>query len=135
MVAPPASAATGSRLDAAGPRRRTRSGQVSATARVVSGRIVRRRGTKRTNDARVVAFDTDVRSESEVGLPNVAPGRRPASGRPATLTRSFADAVVALAVGAEPQRQRAAGDAIAIVDAERDLRLDRAPSCRDRRWC
>ena len=39
----------------------------------------------------------------------------------------LADAVVALAVGAEPQRQRVAGDAIAIVDAERDLRLDRAP--------
>ena len=60
---------------------------VSATARAPSAAGVDA-GTNRTNSTRVVAVDTDVRSESEVGLPN-GPSASTSVRRPATLTRSL----------------------------------------------
>ena len=98
---------------------------VSATARRAVGGGRRRRHEQHEQDARRRRRHRRAQrvrgrvAERALGVDQ----RQPAGDVDAIL----ADAVVALALGAEPQRQRIAGDAVAIVDAERDLRLDRAP--------
>ena len=82
-------------------------------------------GEKMTTSVRRVAVVTIVRAESDVGLPN-GPVSSASVSRPATCTVSLRMPAYSSPGRTEAQRD-GSGDAVEVVQAERQLRFERTP--------